>query len=454
MSDRESQNSQSQSLGFNLSQRTFDTMLHNMFPSMPIATGFKTVYTEEKSTGSSPDQLEFTLEKTCLGVTGVNPYTDTQLHDQSSFLHESQGSAFGNSWNQPLTLMDALGFPTNVPVAGVKGFGIEFPEEKRKLTKSAPWTYSAELNKLFVKIGTYCPITFISDGTLQPGDAFLRVMPVFKLPQDVKMVIRRCSHHIQKNEDRHNQPDHLIITNHVKAEYQECPLTGRLSVVVPFEPIDQGQAVHMFAFMCFSSCVGSLNRRPCHVIFSLEQSGQVIGRQTLDIRVCACPGRDKRNELNPMPRKNSEIRSTSMTATPPPACNGTSRVTTTQELDENNQSLAVCFAKRVKQEEDDDKIYYVPVKGRKSYELVMKMAEGLALLEHMSHCDEKYLERFRKLSGRYASQSSGQQVDRSTQNSESSTSSSSSCTGDGFTFRLKRTISASGTAHAKQQADS
>ena len=27
----------------------------------------------------------------------------------------------------------------------------------------------------------------------------------------------------------------------------------------------------MFAFMCFSSCVGSLNRRPCHVIFSLEQ---------------------------------------------------------------------------------------------------------------------------------------------------------------------------------------
>jgi hypothetical protein len=47
-------------------------------------------------------------------------------------------------------------------------------------------------------------------------------------------------------------------------------VTGRLSVVVPFEPNEHGEAVHMFAFMCFSSCVGSLNRKPCHIIFSLE----------------------------------------------------------------------------------------------------------------------------------------------------------------------------------------
>ena len=50
------------------------------------------------------------------------------------------------------------------------------------------------------------------------------------------VTIMLCCNHVLG----HNQPDHLIITNHVKAEYQECPLTGRLSVVVPFEPIDQG----------------------------------------------------------------------------------------------------------------------------------------------------------------------------------------------------------------------
>jgi hypothetical protein len=74
--------------------------------------------------------------------------------------------------------------------------------QKGNLPKSTPWTYSMELNKLFVKLGTFCPVMFESNGTLQPGVAYLRAMPVFKLPLDVKTIIQRCSHHIQKNEDR------------------------------------------------------------------------------------------------------------------------------------------------------------------------------------------------------------------------------------------------------------
>jgi len=48
--------------------------------------------------------------------------------------------------------------------------------------------------------------------------------------------------------------------------------------------------------MCFSSCVGGLTRRPIQVIFTLEHSGIVVGRQAVDIRICACPGRDRKNE--------------------------------------------------------------------------------------------------------------------------------------------------------------
>jgi len=53
---------------------------------------------------------------------------------------------------------------------------------------------------------------------------------------------------------------------------------------------------NLFQFMCFSSCVGGLTRRPIQVIFTLEQCGTVLGRQAVEIRICACPGRDRKNE--------------------------------------------------------------------------------------------------------------------------------------------------------------
>lgn len=53
---------------------------------------------------------------------------------------------------------------------------------------------------------------------------------------------------------------------------------------------------NLFQFMCFSSCVGGLTRRPIQIIFTLEHSGIVLGRQAIEIRICACPGRDRKNE--------------------------------------------------------------------------------------------------------------------------------------------------------------
>jgi len=41
---------------------------------------------------------------------------------------------------------------------------------------------------------------------------------------------------------------------------------------------------NLYQFMCFSSCVGGLGRRPVQVIFTLEIGQHVHGRQAVEVR--------------------------------------------------------------------------------------------------------------------------------------------------------------------------
>ena len=74
--------------------------------------------------------------------------------------------------------------------------------------------------------------------------------------------------------------------------------------MVPVERPQPGAQTFDFSlkFMCLGSDVGGINRRPLKVIFTLEdhlsQNGEVIvlGRYTVDVRICSCPKRDKQQE--------------------------------------------------------------------------------------------------------------------------------------------------------------
>ena len=80
------------------------------------------------------------------------------------------------------------------------------------------------------------------------------------------------------------------------SRYEDDPSTGRQSVVLPHEAPQAGSewVTNLFQFMCLGSCVGGPNRRPLQIVFTLEKDRQVLGRRAVEVRICACPGRDRK----------------------------------------------------------------------------------------------------------------------------------------------------------------
>uniref|UniRef100_A0A8D0H305 Tumor protein 63 (p63) n=1 Tax=Sphenodon punctatus TaxID=8508 RepID=A0A8D0H305_SPHPU len=227
------------------------------------------------------------------GSSSTSPYNTE--HAQNSVTAPSP-------YAQPSSTFDALSpspaIPSNTDYPGPHSFDVSF--QQSSTAKSATWTYSTELKKLYCQIAKTCPIQ-IKVMTPPPQGAVIRAMPVYKKAEHVTEVVKRCPNHELSREFNEGQiapPSHLIrVEGNSHAQYVEDPITGRQSVLVPYEPPQVGTefTTVLYNFMCNSSCVGGMNRRPILIIVTLEtRDGQVLGRRCFEARICACPGRDRK----------------------------------------------------------------------------------------------------------------------------------------------------------------
>ncbi|XP_061424039.1 tumor protein 63-like isoform X1 [Lethenteron reissneri] len=311
---------------------------------------------------------------------------------------ERGGSPFGSEPGGPLAspspyaqpsstyeaASPAAAIPSITDYPGPHGFDVSF--QQSSTAKSATWTYSPDLKKLYCQIAKTCPIQFkVLSVPPPPAGCVLRAMPVYKKAEHVTEVVKRCpNHELGRDFNEAGQtapPSHLIrVEGNNHAQYAEDAVSGRQSVVVPYDSPQVGTefTTVLYNFMCNSSCVGGMNRRPVLIIITLEtRDAQVLGRRCFEARICACPGRDRKADEENFHRQQQPL---------DPAGGGKGGTSAVgglggpgkRPMKQGSPGLHTSSGTKKRRLGDDD-VYYVPVHGRENYEVLMKIKESLEL---------------------------------------------------------------------------
>lgn len=302
--------------------------------------------------------------------------------------------------------------PGTTVYEGECGFRISFAPQMKE-TKSAQWTYSSMLHKLFTRINAACPIRFQCAYKLPPSGTVLRALPIYMQPEHVCEAVVRCPVHAaspldldapQPQSSQCSRPtNHLIRADHPHAEYVDSdPQYGRQSVSVPFEAPAVGTqwSTVLYRYMCNSSCAGGMNRRPIQTVFTLETpTGEVIGRQVVEVRICACPGRDSKVEERNVLNKGAEAAAKgfildgplSMSSSSSPIGADTVPVAGRKRKRAVNNEAASNSHLHDDEEAPsgsqggDDRVFTLLVRGRETYELLKRIRDSIELSKMASN---------------------------------------------------------------------
>ncbi|XP_030635416.1 cellular tumor antigen p53-like [Chanos chanos] len=280
----------------------------------------------------------------------------------------------------------ATAVPTTADYPGQYGFQVVFHQSST--AKSATSTFSKKLNKLFCQLAKPCPMEIVLERE-PPQGALVRAMAVYKEPRFISDVVLRCPHHqtVAESNEEVAQRSHLIrMEGGQRAQYQEDTNTKRQSVTVPYERPQLGSTgtTILLNYMCHSSCMGGMNRRPILTIVTLEtHDGKVLGRRCFEVRVCACPGRDLKSEEEKIVKKQGGEK----------VAMGTKRKAQVLESPRESQSTAKPgSSKKTKTDSSgEEDVFVLHVRGRERFEMFKRLNDSLELMDLMPAADqEKY----------------------------------------------------------------
>ncbi|CAJ1086192.1 cellular tumor antigen p53 [Xyrichtys novacula] len=312
---------------------------------------------------------------TSMSLPGGAPAEETWHSDsvEMMLLNEPSFSAGfdENLFNLPdVSVKDGITPPAStVPVTsdypGDYDFRLQF--QKSGTAKSVTSTYSEILNKLYCQLDKTNPVEVLV-GKEPPAGAVLRATAVYKKTEHVAEVVRRCPHHQNEEATAENRSHLIRVEGSERALYHEDIHTKRQSVTVPYEPPQLGSEMTtiLLKFMCNSSCMGGMNRRPILTILTLETpEGHVLGRRCFEVRVCACPGRDRKTEEENHGKAKTEAKPIKKRKSAPAPDPSSFKRT-------KSASSA---------EEDDKETFVLHVRGKERFEMLKKINDGLELLD-------------------------------------------------------------------------
>ncbi|CAG0914915.1 unnamed protein product [Notodromas monacha] len=305
--------------------------------------------------------------------------------------------------------------PSTEDWPGKHNFTISFKEKGTQNGKIHSWLWSEELQKLFVEMNKPCPFDVKATNYLNE-QLFVRALPLYTTATNVLRVVKRCPNHASL-EDATNigngflrlaracsfnkiafedVPEHwrqhLIRAECGSAVYEEDPESKRLSVKLPLGRPEPGAnwTTLLFKFMCLGSCVGGINRRALQVIFTLETaSGEVVGRQCIGVRICACPSRDRKVEERKFEMNTTGDLVIGIPTGPhhllPLSRKRSGSVNSNPSLNPVGQRDFLCPKAKPKIENCyDDNVYIIKVRCYANYLLLKEIAFALEVKQHAS----------------------------------------------------------------------